>query len=188
MLLETVGWVILFVKIDKRITFRKGRDDEIKREDDVYLQGVTYLSAILFFYVNTLPAELNALKVPLSVLIIFSTVPFYCFRAYAKIKNSPEYRVISMFVFLFLTSNYVFQLAVLFIPAWLLPWLFTVHPIFQILFILGLSAIPLSFFALAFLYFPKRYGYFPKISINKEGRFPKLQATNVLEDQSDDCL
>lgn len=188
MLLETAGWLVLLIKIDRYYPFSRANDDEIHREDDVLLQGTTFLSAILFFYVNTLPAEFNAAKVPLSVLIVFSTVPFYCFRAYAKIKNSPEYRFISMFVFLFPTSNYVFQLSVLFIPTWFFPWLLTVHPIVQILFILGLSAIPLSACASAFLYFPKRYGYFPRIYVTKEGRFYKVHVVNRLEEQPDDIM
>ena len=185
--LEAVSFPILLLRKDKRHPFSTASDDEIRREDDVLLQGAAFSSAILFFYVNTLPEEFKALKVPFSLLIVFSIVPFYCFRAYAKIKGSPEYRILSSFVFVYLASNYVFQLLALFFPNFF-PSVLTLHPLFQMLIIVGLSQFPLSLWALAIVYFPRRYGYVPRIRIIKEGRLPKFYIVNRLENPDNDCM
>ncbi len=173
------------IKIQKYHPFVRASDEEIKREDDVLLQGATFSSAILFFYVNILfPVSV---KLAFSLIIVFLTGSFYCFRAYAKIKDSPEYRVISSAIFLYLAGTYVFMLLFLFIPNFF-PIIFHWHPAIQILILELLLAIPLSAFAVSLLCFPRRYGYFPRIRWIRGGHFPKLEVTNIFDEINADCM
>jgi len=94
----------------------KAHPEEVKREDDVLLQGTTFCSAILFFYVNLmLSNELD--KIMLSILIVVFGIPFYCLRAYAKIKDKPKYRYYSMYLFAFLVGSYITAISVATLPG-----------------------------------------------------------------------
>ena len=89
----------------------KAQPEEVKREDDILLQGTTFCSAILFFYVNLILSS-GVDKISLSILIVAFGIPFYCSRAYAKIKDSPKYRYYSMYLLAFLLGTYIISISV----------------------------------------------------------------------------
>jgi hypothetical protein len=148
------------VKVGKRLTpyIQKAKvsQAEISREDDVLLQGATFSSAILFFYVN-LMLEDKLSKLILSILIVAFAGSFYISRAVAKIKDSPKLRYYSIYLFATLLMIYLATL------------IRQIYPYFQILTatyyttIGFLIALPLIYTVILFrefvgIYFKARYG------------------------------
>ncbi|MCW4007525.1 MAG: hypothetical protein NWF09_02365 [Candidatus Bathyarchaeota archaeon] len=86
------------------IEIAKASDDELRREDDVLLQSVTFSAAIVF-YVNFLVEDYVS-KIVLSVFIVALAILFYLLRAWGKIKENLKYRHRSMILLAFLLGSY----------------------------------------------------------------------------------
>jgi hypothetical protein len=145
----------LATKIETRFHFKKADDDEIEREDDVLLQGATFVTAILFFYVNTLLIDQHS-RILLGLAFSFLTGSFYLLRAYAKIKSRADYRFMSSFFFVWGITSFAFEIAVAIFPA-LFPTIPELPTVFLMLIFVGLMILFLLY-ALSFVYFYKRYG------------------------------
>ena len=145
----------LATKIERRFHFTKADDDEIEKEDDVLLQGATFITAILFFYVNTLLSSQHS-KISFGLVFSFLTGSFYLLRAYAKIKSRADYRFFSAFFFVWGVTSFAFEIAVALFPAFF-PTILTLSAIFFTLVFVGLMFLFLLY-ALSFIYFYKRYG------------------------------
>lgn len=70
--------------------------DELRREDEILLQGTGILQALILFYVNLV--QKIAESYILNALIIFSGIIFYVIRAHAKLKDSNKSRYNSILV------------------------------------------------------------------------------------------
>lgn len=57
MIVEGILCLLLIPKLENRFHFVKALPEEIKREDDVLLQGTPFISAVLFFYLNILSSN-----------------------------------------------------------------------------------------------------------------------------------
>jgi len=156
MVLEGVGCVFLAWEMERRYPIAEADAEEIKREDDVLLQGTPFVSAILLFYLNIMVADTNS-KIILANAIVFLTVSFYAVRAYAKIKSSPIYRLISAFLLVWLASSFFFLFLVAFFP-FIFPSILTLPPLVFVLSCTGLAVIPMLSTALGVRYLRQRYG------------------------------
>lgn len=153
----TVLMVLTFSKIGGRIgtKFAEADEEEIRREDDVLLQAVTFSSAILFFFVNMVLQEVSV-KIVFSTLIVMFALPFYVVRALAKIKDNSKYRYYSMNILAFLlcvmVSSFFITVFGLFIPkefSQIVYWASTSISFIIFSFLLGL----------VYTAFKKRYEY-----------------------------
>ena len=154
--LEGLGCSLLVIKLSKKLKTIQAPPDEIRREDDVLLQGTPFISAILFFYLTTLTSDIWA-KVTLGLSIVLFTGTFYVLRAIAKIKSLPKYRFASMFFLVYLGMCVIYEIVVLLFPAFF-PSFLTLPPIIQVSTIAGLGITVFLPSALVGLYFPRRYG------------------------------
>lgn len=136
--------------------FLKAPPEEIKREDDVLLQGTPFISAILFFYVNMLMPDGNN-KLIIAFAIAVSTGTFYVLRARAKIKSDAKYRFWSVYFLIFLCASFIYEIIAITYPLYA-HFLLTTPVLFQILLVSSLAIIPIFSLALATSYFPYRYG------------------------------
>jgi len=143
-------------RIESRFHFTKADDEEIRKEDDVLLQGATFISAILFFYVNTLLSDRYS-KIILGLAFSLLTGSFYIFRAYAKIKSRADYRFFSAFLFAAGATSYAFEIALLLFPTFF-PTILALPAIFLSSLIMGLAFILYLSNSLLLIYFYKRYG------------------------------
>ena len=80
--------------------------EELKREDDVFLQGVAFSQTVLFFLVNLVVTEIG-LRTLLGGMIAIFAVSFYVLRAVSKVKNNSRFRYYSMFFFSLVVSDTV---------------------------------------------------------------------------------
>jgi hypothetical protein len=154
--LESVACLFLALKMAKHHPIARADAREIEREDDVLLQGITFASAVLFFYVNMLTSDMNV-KFWVSLMIICSTGSFYLFRALAKIKSDPYYRFYSAFLLVWVACSYVFEFVVIFFPV-IFPKILSMPPLAQVSAVVGFTVIPILLTALAGAYLPQRYG------------------------------
>lgn len=168
--LESAGCLFLALKIAELHPIAQADVSEIEREDDVLLQGITFISAILFFYVNTLASDVN-IKFWVSVMIILSTGSFYLLRALAKIKSDSNLRFYSAFLMVWVASSYVFEFLVFFLPI-IFPPVLNLPPLGQVMTVISFAVIPFFLSALAGVYLPRRYGIKPLLwrTKDKEGK------------------
>lgn len=173
-ILEGLLCLFLVSKIAKRVNFVKALPEEIKREDDVLLQGTPFLSAILFFYVNLLFSNI-AIKLTLGISIVLFTGTFYVSRALGKVKSNPSFRFESMYFLFFLATSVAYEIAVILFAILVAP-LFSLPPIVDVLVVSSMAIIVFLPVVIASLYFPIRYGvplpkwlkrYFGKRKIEK---------------------
>lgn len=137
------------------IVIVKAPDDELRREDDILLQSVTFSAAIVFFYANFL-VENQASRISLSIAIIILAIAFYLVRAWAKLKESPTYRFWSMMLLAVLLGSYIATFFSNFVQHSF--GLGGTDPIYAIISTMVL-AIPLYLITLFRSVFSKRYGY-----------------------------
>lgn len=154
--LEGFACFLAVIKLSNRFKIIKAPPDEIRREDDVLLQGTPFLSAILFFYLTTITSDIKA-KVILGLSIVLFTGTFYVLRAVAKIKSLPKYRFVSMFFLVYLGTSAIFEIFVTVFPL-VFPSFLTLPSSIQVLTIAGSGVTVFLPTALVGLYFPKRYG------------------------------
>lgn len=153
----TVSLCYVGEKIAKHYSIKivKAPDEELRREDDVLLQSVTFSAAIVFFYVNFLVDDYVS-KIILSFFIVIFAISFYGLRAWGKIKQSPKYRHWSMMLLALLLGAY-FAAFIMTITQ----YSFNVDrtkPMFSVIFGI-VVAMFLSLIALFEGVFSKRYGY-----------------------------
>jgi hypothetical protein len=86
--------LLLASLLKKRFLFRQAEEEELKREDDILLQSTAFSQSILFIYLTLM--EPTELILALKFFIPFFAFLFYTVRAYAKLKNSNQYRFLSM--------------------------------------------------------------------------------------------
>jgi hypothetical protein len=164
MVLEGLGCLVLVIKVAKRFPDIRAPPDEIRREDDVLLQGTPFISAILFFYLTTLTSDVNV-KVSIGLAIVLLTGTFYVLRAIAKIKCLPNLRLWSIFFLVYLGTSTLYEIAVLLFPT-LFPFILSLPQIIQIFVLGSLIIITVLPTAIVGAYFPKRYG--AKIDISRK--------------------
>jgi hypothetical protein len=156
------GLLFLGERIAKRynITIKKAGKQELRREDDILLQSVPFLSAIVFFYVNFLIEDLR-FKTVLSLFIVVSAICFYLLRVWGKLKESPRHRFFSMILLAILLGSFI---ASFFSTP--LYYFFNANEstltFLEISLIFG--GVPLSFISLFERVFSKRYGYEPTLT------------------------
>jgi hypothetical protein len=153
--LEFFGSVIIVFEIAKKFQFSKASSQEIKREDDVLLQGAPFISAILFFYLNVL-FSVTALKIALGLAIVSCTSIFYVARAIAKIKCNKKFRFYSMYSLIFLSTSFIYEIVLIAFP-FLFPSFLTMSVLIDISVILVLAIFPIFSIVFATVYFPIRY-------------------------------
>ncbi|MBN1357566.1 hypothetical protein JW988_02245 [Candidatus Bathyarchaeota archaeon] len=138
-----------------KIQILKAKADELRREDDVLLQSVTFSAAIVFFYVNFLVEDYLP-KLALSIFIVLFASVFYALRAWGKIKESPKYRHLSI---LFLAALLGAYFASFVMTAMQFSFdLDRANPVYNV--VLGITVA--MFLCLIFLFervFSKRYDY-----------------------------
>jgi hypothetical protein len=159
--LMALGWAGCFFlakEVVKRHPVAKAMDKEIEREDDVLLQGITFLSTILFFYVNTLIPDANG-KVAISLMIVVANGSFYLLRAVAKVKSNPFYRLLSVFFLVWVVSLYCFGLILLLSPT-TFPIVLNLPPLIFTLVAVGLTVLSFLLVSLVIVFFAQRYGTF----------------------------
>lgn len=173
MILEMVGCLFVTLKIARRYPIAEADAEEIKREDDVLLQGTPFVSAILLFYLNIIVSDTNS-KIILADAIVFLTVSFYVVRAYAKIKSSPIHRLFSAVLLVWLAGSFVFLFLVAFFP-YIFPTILTLPPLVFVLFGIGLAIIPILLTALGVAYLRQRYGVktVRRLKVESERKEPK---------------
>lgn len=131
------------------IKIKKADEEELRREDDVLLQSVPFLSTIVFVFVN-LFIEDQLFKTVLSVFIATCAISFYALRALGKIKQSSKYRHYSMMLLAFLFGSYFASLVTTFADK--------TNLMYSVIFGID-SAIVISLIVLFDYVFSKRYGY-----------------------------
>ncbi len=156
MLLFEAFLCILFASwLNRNFHFMKALPDEIKREDDVLLQGTPFISTIAFFYINLLLND-QTLKIAIGLTIVLLTGTFYLFRASAKIRADPKARYDSMHFLVLLATITIYELTV--IPLSLYIGVFSLPILLVVLWISGFALIVFLPIALVSMYFPIRYG------------------------------
>gem|GEM_PF-2906742 len=156
MTLETFGCMFLSLKISGRYPIAEGDADEIKREDDVLLQGTPFISAVLLFYLNALVTDTHN-RITLANAIVYLTVTFFVLRGYAKIRSNPKARLFSALILVWLASSYGFVLLVSYSPS-IFPNILKMPILGQVLYGLALAIVPILGTALALVYLTQRYG------------------------------
>lgn len=88
---------------------KEADEEELQREDDIYIKAVTFSQSTLFIYLNLISMT-STLQFYLKWLIITTAVLFFVMRGYAKIKCSPKYRFWSTIlgIFIPLLNSYYF--------------------------------------------------------------------------------
>jgi len=155
-IVEGILCLLLIPKIENKFHFVKALPEEIKREDDVLLQGIPFISAILFFYLNILFSN-SGIKLILGLTIVLATGTFYVSRALAKIKCNAQYRFESIYFLIFLVTGVIYEIIVIIFIILIAPSL-TIPLIVEVLVISGLVIIIFLPLAFAVAYFPIRYG------------------------------
>lgn len=156
MALESVGCLFLALKIEGHYPIAEADAEEIKREDDVLLQGTPFISAILLFYLNTLVTDTHN-KIILANAIVYLTVIFFVLRGYAKIKSNPVSRFFSAIFLVWLASSFGFVFLISYFPS-IFPYILNLPLLGSVLFGIGLAMVPILSTALAVVYFRQRYG------------------------------
>jgi hypothetical protein len=156
MALEAVGCLFLAWKIAGRYPTAKAGTEEIKREDDVLLQGTPFISAILLFYLNTLVSDTNN-KIILANAIVYLTLIFFVLRGFAKIKSNPTSRFFSALFLVWLGSSFGFVFLVSYFPS-IFPYILELPLLGILLYGIGLAIVPILSTALAVAYLTQRYG------------------------------
>jgi len=154
--LEGLGCSFLVYRLSKKLKTVQATPDEIKREDDVLLQGTPFISAILFFYLNILLSN-SAYKLILGLTIVLGTGTFYVTRGLAKIKSNPMFRFESIFFLVFLATGVTYELISIALTA-LVFSILTLPLIADVLVISVLAIIVFLPVTFAIVYFPVRYG------------------------------
>jgi len=91
-------FVIIFVSVlmatlltNKLKPWLRASHVELEREDSAFIEGIGFLQATLLLFVINYMEE-GLLSLFLSVSIVFVTVVFYVYRAYAHIQNDSHWR------------------------------------------------------------------------------------------------
>jgi hypothetical protein len=163
MLLIAGGCLLLAIKIAKNVI--QAPSDEIRREDDVLLQGTPFISTVLFFYIN-ISITNYTVKLTLGLAIVLLTGTFYVLRALAKIKSNPELRFSSMFFLIYLSTAVIYEIVVLLSPE-AFPWILTLPLLIQVMIVACLVIITFLPSAFCSAYFSKRYGVRPPTWLKK---------------------
>ena len=92
-------------RLSKRLALKikKADADEQKREDEVLLQAVAFSQSVSFFMTALLLD--GSLRLVTGAMTALFAVTFYIFRAWAKIKNSPWHRWVSMLILGFVVAS-----------------------------------------------------------------------------------
>jgi hypothetical protein len=97
--------IIVRVRLDERFVekIRKLDADEQKREDEVLLQAVAFSQSVSFF-MTTLLLD-GSPRLIIGAMTASFAVVFYIVRAWAKVKDSPLHRYISMLILSFVGAS-----------------------------------------------------------------------------------
>jgi len=168
MTLEVVGCLFLAMKIGGRYLIAEADAEEIKKEDEVLLQGTPFISAILLFYLNALVTDTNN-RIALANTIAYLTVIFFVLRGFAKIKSNPKSRFLSAVILVWLASSYGFVFLVSYSPS-IFPNILKMPILGQVLYALALAIVPILGTALALVYLQQRYGVKPARLVWRTGK------------------
>jgi hypothetical protein len=179
--LEGLGCSFFVNRLSKKLRTKQAEPDEIKREDDVLLQGTPFISAILFFYLNILISNTDY-KLLLGLTIVLGTGTFYITRGLAKIKSNHMFRFYSIFFLVFLATGVSYELIAIALATFVFP-IVTIPFMVEVLVIAALVIIVFLPVDLAIVYFPVRYG----------ARIPKLmkyfgEGDLINSQQNDDVI
>ncbi len=102
-------------KLRRRFATNKANTEELRREDDVLLQGTALSQSVFFIYLNLIPSSYIIEILKWTVPIV--AISFYAMRAYAKIRDSAKYRYYSIFVLVVIMIEIVLYVFMQISPA-----------------------------------------------------------------------